>query len=47
MPAGKSILGGVLTAECDRSDPTLHNQDVRQCATEGNDYGVTDRAKAR
>jgi hypothetical protein len=29
------------------SEATLHNQDVRQCATEGNDYGVTDRAKAR
>jgi len=31
-----------------KGNPTLHNdQDVRQCATEGNDYGVTDRAKAR
>ncbi|NAL78697.1 hypothetical protein [Nitrososphaera sp. AFS] len=41
IPTGKSILVGLLTGECDRSDPTLHNdQDVRQCATEGNDYGV-------
>jgi len=41
IPAGKSILAGVLTGQCDTSDPTLHNdQDVRQCATEGNDYGV-------
>lgn len=41
IPAGKSILVGVLTGQCDRSDQTLHNdQDVRQCATEGNDYGV-------
>jgi hypothetical protein len=41
VPAGKSILVSVLTGECDRSDPTLHNdQAVHQCATEGNDYGV-------
>jgi hypothetical protein len=41
IPAGKSILAAVLTGECNRSDPTLHNdQDVRKCATEGNDYGV-------
>ena len=41
IPAGKSILAGVLTGECDAGDPTLHNdQDIRQCATEGNDYGV-------
>ena len=30
IPAGKSILVGVLTGQCDRSDQTLHNdQDVR------------------
>jgi hypothetical protein len=41
IPAGKSILAAMLTGECDRSDPSLHNdQNVRQCATEGNDYGV-------
>jgi hypothetical protein len=41
IPAGKSILAGVLTGECDSSDPTLHSdQDIRQCATEGDDYGV-------
>jgi len=41
IPAGKSIMIGLLTGECDKSDPTLHSdQDVRQCATEGNDYGV-------
>jgi hypothetical protein len=41
IPAGKSILAAFLDGECDRSDPTLHNdQDVRKCATEGNDYGV-------
>jgi hypothetical protein len=41
IPAGKSILAAVLNAECDTGDPTLHNdQEVRQCATEGNDYGV-------
>lgn len=41
VPAGKSVLAAVLNGECDRSDQTLHNdQDVRRCATEGNDYGV-------
>jgi|SRR2546425_1468219 len=41
IPAGKSILAALLDGECDSSDPTLQNdQDVRQCATEGNDYGV-------
>jgi hypothetical protein len=41
IPAGKSILAAVLTAECDRSDPTLHNdQELRICATEGNDVGL-------
>jgi hypothetical protein len=39
--AGRSIMVGLLTGECDKSDPTLHSdQNVRQCATEGNDYGV-------
>ena len=41
IPAGKSILAAVLTGQCNRSDPTLQNdEDVRKCATEGNDYGV-------
>jgi hypothetical protein len=41
IPAGKSILAAMLDGQCDRSDPTLHNdQDVRRCATEGQDYGV-------
>jgi hypothetical protein len=41
LQAAKSILVSILSGDCDRSDPTLHNdQDVRQCATEGNDYGV-------
>jgi hypothetical protein len=41
IPAGKSLLAAVLDGQCDRSDPTLHNdQDVRKCATEGQDYGV-------
>ncbi len=41
IPAGKSIMVGLLTGECDKSDPTLQSdQAVRQCATEGNDYGV-------
>ena len=31
----------MLTGECDTSDPSLHSdQDVRKCATEGNDYCV-------
>jgi hypothetical protein len=41
VPSGKSILVSVLSGECDRSLPNLHNdQDVRQCATEGNNYGT-------
>jgi hypothetical protein len=30
----------VLTGECNRSDPNLHNDQDVQRATEGNDYGV-------
>jgi len=45
IPAGKSILAAVLTGQCDSSDPTLHNdQDLRRCATEGQDYGVAGAA---
>lgn len=34
-------MAALLNGECDRSDPTLHNdQEVGKCATEGNDYGV-------
>src|SRR3989442_13912127 len=41
VPAGKSILVGVLTGESNSGDPGLQNdQDIRRCATEGNDYGV-------
>jgi hypothetical protein len=41
IPSGKSILVAHLDGECDSSDPTLHNdQDLRKCATEGQDYGV-------
>lgn len=41
IPADKSIFASVIPGECDLSDPTLHNdQDVRQCATEGNDYSA-------
>jgi hypothetical protein len=41
IPAGKSILAAVLNGQCDSGDPTLHtDQDIRKCATEGNDYGV-------
>jgi hypothetical protein len=41
IPAGKSILAAVLNGQCDSGDTTLHtDQDVRKCATEGNDYGV-------
>ena len=41
VPAGKSILAAVLNGECDTGDTTLHNdQDVRTCATEGNDFGA-------
>lgn len=40
IPAGKSVLVGVLTGAC-WTGPTLQSdQDVRQCGTEGNDYGV-------
>ena len=41
IPAGKSIMAALLDGMCDRSDPALQNdEDVRRCATEGNDYGV-------
>jgi hypothetical protein len=31
----------VLNGECDAGDPTLHtDQDIRKCATEGNEFGV-------
>jgi hypothetical protein len=41
IPAGKSILAAVLNGQCDTADSTLHNdKDVRNCATEGNNYGV-------
>jgi hypothetical protein len=41
VPAGKSILAAVVNGQCDSSDTTLHNdQDIRTCATEGNDYAV-------
>jgi hypothetical protein len=41
VPAEKSILVSILSGECDRSLPNLHNdQDVRQCAIEGNNYGT-------
>jgi hypothetical protein len=41
IPAGKSILAAVLQGMCNTSDPALQNdEDIRKCATEGNDYGV-------
>jgi hypothetical protein len=42
IPAGKSILAAVLNGECDVGDPnTRHgDQDLRKCASEGNDYAV-------
>ena len=41
IPAEKSILAAVLNGRCDSGYPTLHtDQDIRKCATEGNDYGV-------
>lgn len=41
IPAGKSIVAALLDGECDRSDPTLYNdQEVREWTTEGNDYGM-------
>jgi hypothetical protein len=41
VPAGKSILAAVLQGWCDTSDPTTQtDEDLRKCATEGNDYGV-------
>jgi hypothetical protein len=41
IPNGKSILAAILNGECDTSDSTLRSdEDVRKCATEGNDYGV-------
>lgn len=41
IPAGKSILLPVLNGECDRSDTKTHNdQDLIQCASAGNEYGV-------
>jgi hypothetical protein len=41
IPAGKSILAAVINGWCDSSDSTLHNdEDLRKCATEGNDYGI-------
>jgi hypothetical protein len=41
MPAGKSIFLPILTGQCDMSDKSLHNdQELRQCAVEGQDYGT-------
>jgi hypothetical protein len=41
IPAGKSILAAVLNGQCDTGDSSLRtDEDVRKCATEGNDYGV-------
>jgi hypothetical protein len=41
IPAGKSILAAVLNGQCDTGDVLLRtDEDVRKCATEGNDYGV-------
>jgi hypothetical protein len=41
IPTGKSILAAVLNGECDAGDSSLHNdEEVRKCATEGNDFGV-------
>lgn len=41
IPAGKSILAAVLNRQCDTGDSSLRtDEDIRKCATEGNDYGV-------
>lgn len=41
IPAGKSILAAVLNGQCDTGDVSLRtDEDVRKCATEGNDYNV-------
>jgi len=41
VPAGKSILLPVLDGQCDTSDVRLHtDQDLIQCASAGNEYGV-------
>lgn len=41
IPEGKSILAAVLNGQCDTGDSSLRtDEDVRKCATEGNDYGV-------
>jgi hypothetical protein len=41
IPAGKSIFSAVLNGQCDSSDSSLRtDEDIRKCATEGNDYGV-------
>ena len=41
IPAGMPILAAILNGQCDTSDSSLHtDEDIRKCATEGNDYGV-------
>ena len=41
IPAGKSILLPGPDGQCDTSDVRLHNdQDLIQCASAGNEYGV-------
>jgi hypothetical protein len=41
IPVGMPILAAILNGQCDTSDSTLHtDEDIRKCATEGNDYGV-------
>jgi len=45
IPAGKSILAATLNGQCDTSDKSLHSdQEIRKCATEGNDFGVVSGA---
>lgn len=41
IPSGRSIFIPLLVGECDYSIPELNSDDdLRRCATEGNEYGV-------
>jgi hypothetical protein len=41
IPKDKAIITALLSGECDLSDPRITSDEVmKQCATEGNDYGT-------
>jgi hypothetical protein len=41
IPKDKAIISGLLSGECDKSDPALTSEEqMRKCASEGNDFGA-------